>query len=739
MISRNVRNKKILSVLALTLFIAIIALLIQTSLSGLQRFVIGPLRAIALGSLGALLLLVLDMRANDADRTFLTDWVFILTGGILLGITTAVSHFQPQAAHAGWLQWGWFPAILLILTGAGLRLREKISFGSRELSRQLLLILTLVFIFLSLLPVLSSGFYWDDAILSARIPSLKISGGSIWQYTMDEIIQYSQRGRINPFATFQFLVFYLFPDARVYKLLLVVLTILDAFLFYKLIGRLFKGNPWLGFPVLLLLPLCFQLRIYHDPLMGYYGLMQMMLAELIGSLILFDRYLESGKKRQLAGSLLLYLVGLMSYEMFYPFILLILLFAWNAKKKIGEALKASLPHLIAVLGLLGVSFGFRWSYAATGQMTYQGTNFSLDVGRILTTWFHQTLAAFPLNYQLAGNDGVILKELIPAGEIFSQTPGQFFMNIHWSDILLICLFLVIVRTLAAHIHLPKIGLFHWLFGLGLLLLSGLVIALSEKYQEQILAGLGYLPVYFGYFSAAWLIFCLAVLLYKIFRRHIRKEVLVSIGLSAFTLVFLLNQQSNRRVVTLMNQTFLYPRNAGEAALQSGILQQLDPEKDVLITNHAGNLWESGWKDDPLRSDFVALNSGTLIRTFSPAEIWESAAENGQTDDVLAFSDTYVLEYDAQQTSGFAKLGHLVESGLADDGVLDNPIVNDLYFFVTGDCRDSGIITWTTWDGGGHSLPVRDTWLQKKTASGCLYKLDDARTILFDSIGLTRYQ
>ena len=62
-----------------------------------------------------------------------------------------------------------------------------------------------------------------------------------------------------------------------------------------------------------MLPLCIQFRIYHDPMTGYYGLMQMMFAELMISLIWLLKYLDGGK-RYLAGSLVFYLIGLMSYE-----------------------------------------------------------------------------------------------------------------------------------------------------------------------------------------------------------------------------------------------------------------------------------------------------------------------------------------------------------------------------------------------------------------------------------------
>ena len=533
MIPTKARKRTLLAAIACLIVLAIGFLLVQTSLSNAQRLIIGPFRGAVLLVLTLLLLFVLDLRFSGSLGRIWRDWALAAAATLWLLVTLlwAEPRMQQISLAAKLVQFNFLPLILL-LTGLISRVRKMVHIqpcAEKELSARTLLILTLLFIFISLIPVLRSGFYWDDSIFSAQIPALKTSGGSIWQQTWDEMFKYAQRGRINPFATFQFIIFYLFPDPRAYKLLLLLLILINALLFNKFSERFFSGSKLSGVLILVLLPLCFQLRIYHDPITGYYGLMQMMFAELMGSLILFDLYLEKRRKKHLVGSLILFTIGLMSYEMFYPFILLIVLLAWRSCKSLKKLFLQVLPYGIIEAVLLAVSFGLRQSYAAAGEVLYEGTNFSLNFGKILSTWVNQMAAAFPLNYRLAGNDAVLLGKLVPAGEIFNLNLSSLIHDIQWIDLLSLCLIMFLFIAQKKSGQLPKITGFHWIFSFTLLGLSALVIAVSEKYQNQIIAGLGYLPVYFGYFAAAMLLFLTGASLFQKIKTPAPKEDLYSCG------------------------------------------------------------------------------------------------------------------------------------------------------------------------------------------------------------------
>ncbi len=107
-------------------------------------------------------------------------------------------------------------------------------------------------------------------------------------------------------------------------------------------------------------------------MLGYYGLMQLMFAELMISLICFNRYLENRKKKYLILSIVFFTIGLMSYEMFYHLILLYFLLAWNSQKKWRRVLSFCIPFILIEGILLSVSFGFRFYSANMGFDTTLG-------------------------------------------------------------------------------------------------------------------------------------------------------------------------------------------------------------------------------------------------------------------------------------------------------------------------------------------------------------------------------
>lgn len=721
--------------------ILILALIIQTSLENPHHFIIGPYKAFALSFLLSVFFLSLDFCFYQRSRSILYAWFFIFAGLILIGIFSISQYLIPGSNRLiGLGRWSFF-AVIICLFGIGLRVNHFFPFRKSNIicsNQSVLIVLSILFLFLSFLPVLSSGFYWDDAFFATTIPVRRISGVSIWQDIKDEIISYSLRGRINPFATFQFLIFYLFPDVHAYKTILLILTLIDGCLFYKFNSELFK-NQIVALAILLLLPLCIQLRIYHDPMLGYYGLMQMMFAELMVSLICFNRYLENRKKKYLVISIIFFTIGLMSYEMFFPLILLYFLMAWHSQKKWQQTLSLCAPFLLIEIILLAASFLLRYFSVKSGIEIYSGTTFSLNFGKILTTWRNQIMAAFPLNYWIAGDNAPLLDRLILSEEIFSQSFGAFLSKISWSDILTLLLSLFLCVEISKCIKLPNVSGFHWAFGLILLVASGFVISLSQKYQGQVIFGLGYLPVFFGYFAAAFLIFCLIVTLYHRLRKYASPDTLLIFGLSIYSVVFLLNQQTNRISVENMNKTFLYPRQTGESALHSGILNVINPREEVLVENNPFNLWEQEWSGVSLRDDFVLLHSGISMRVMGIEELKNQLWNPDKKEENFQVLDTWVLEYNGDSITGFAKLGKLIETGFDESGLLGNPVANNIRFFIRKGEKEPQIITWITWDGLGHYAKISDQRLIKKTSEGNLYQLADSHAILFDSIGLSEYQ
>ncbi len=737
----TVKLKSALMMLAILSILAIGWIFLKGDLVNPMNPPIGPIRQGALILLIAVACAAFDFARSGDSSWKRIAWLLVLVGCLIHALSIIIVGSSPDTLVAqGLLRWN-FIAWIILFTGAFLRSRSIIRLENKpfwdKIHEHRLILLGFVLLIFAL-PVLKSGFYWDDASFSSQIPAMKFDGISVWKRTVDEMLLYAGRGRINPFATFQFLTFYFLQTEVAYKAFLILLSAFDCVLFYQFIRR-FWGRDLPGAVMLLMLPLCIQFRIYHDPMTGYYGLMQMMFAELMISLIWLLKYLDGGKKRYLAGSLVFYLIGLMSYEMFYPMILLVLLVIYERRKSLAATIRSAAPYLLAEGLLMGLTFLLRRQYAQNVQpcMIYQGTVFAMNPGKILMTWFNQISAAFPFTYRLADNDATIHHRLIQARDIFPLPPLQFLQGIRWEDLLAVTAALLLLISWFKRMRAAdQPRKYHWLFGAVLLAASGLVIALSEKYQFQITFGIGYLPIWFSYFGVAYLLgatFCWLT-------AKTNKRAGMVLLLAVFTVIFLFNQQTNRRVLSLINESLLYPRKTGEAALKAGILAQSGDEQSLVISNNENELWEGGWSGKADKGVFFSLYSDRKVNTLTNTELASLVNVDGQIhfDEI---SQSFVLiAYDADQQHGLAKAANPVfAEGVSTSGTLLNAVVKNGYVFVSGTVSPDAALTWTRWDGSGQTLAIKDAWLIERTEKGSLYKLDDPHALYFDSIGLTEFR
>lgn len=733
------RTANLLTAAAVLFGAALIALLLLSLTTFPLSSAIGPFRQGVMIALVYALLMTLDYRWYGFTRNYAVSWALMVLGGSYFVILAALSFRFPNRLILNQIGGYSFLALIALLTGLLLRL-NALSGGKFSaaigLSERFANFLTFAFILISLIPVLDSGFYWDDAFFSVQLPVLRMEGASILTRTWDEIALYVLRGRINPFATFQFIFFYFLTDARVYKTFLILLTVLSCVSFWLLAKKLY-GTARLTKLILLALPLCFQLRIYHDPLVSYYGLMQMLAIEFCWALSLFLTYLREGRKGALIGSAALFMIGLLTYEMFYPLLAVLILAAWHERKSFRGALKASAVHIAAALLLLGLTVALRLA-AADSAPAYSGTALSLDLMKFFSAWLGQMSAAFPFSYRLSAPESAILNRLVLPREIFKTTFSTFIAGIEWVDIIALIILFVVLSDLRRFIDAKKIKPFHLIFGFALLGASSLVIALSAKYQEEICAGVGYLPVFFGYFAAAWLIFIAVVWLYPTLKTRLGQTAPFLLVYSVFAILFCMNQQSNRAVVRVLNEEFLFPRKAAESALQAGILDPIS-DNDLLISNQGQVLWETGWNGEVDVSDFYSLYGGNAV-TALDAKTYLAAgnAEKLLSDET---ANAYVIEYAGNGESGFVKFGKLLEweDAQSPGARLANPVVNSVYVFVCGFDPNADAISYVGWNGMGHTLPIREAWLMRTTGCGRLYKIDDPKSILFDTIGLTSFR
>ena len=264
----------------------------------------------------------------------------------------------------------------------------------------------------------------------------------------------------------------------------------------------------------------------------------------------------------------------------------------------------------------------------------------------------------------------------------------------------------------------------------------ITVAISERYQGQLMPGLGYLPVYIQYYGIAVLILCLVLAV----RPSVGKQALC---LSAFSVILLLDLQNNRAVTEIMNRSFYEPRNAGEAALHGGILDFL-PEDAVLVSvNDRRFLWESDWNNRGLYPQFYGNNARHLPGTVGDTGLLENDIEAARSAGMVPDEDgflkiepenVWLIAYNGSADRGFAKLGKV--KGAEIDPVsleLRSAETDQVLYFISGISPDHDSVQYVTADGKFRQIAVQEQLRVRQSTSGLLYRLPETERILFDAL------
>ena len=695
--------------------------------------VIGPYKKAGFILLGLALLLTSGFFLRPpTKRTVAAALLFSL--GVLWFSARMILVYRAADSAALNLLDRWMP-LGLVLLGGGFALWLGAFFPKLltclPKGRNVRLALALLLALIVLQPLLTGGFNWDDAFFSVKAQVMRLRGESVFARVWDEITEYVKLGRLNPFATFHYPVFYFIPNAFVYKIFLLLLTLADCCLFYRFLYE-WQNDERLALGGIAAVCLCFGLRLYHDPLNSYYGLMQVLFAELILALFFFVKFLRSGRIAPRLLGLLFFVIGLMSYEMFFPLTALFLLLAWTERKHFGQALKACLPQILAAVFLFALSMYLRVRNI-TAETAYAGTTFGFDLPTILRTFANQVTAAFPLSYRLAYYDAGLFGVLIPWGTLFNTSFSEFLRGIAWQDLLAVCALTAVLRGGSA--EKPRFSRMTLYFGLLLWLLPGLVISLSAKYQNELVPGLAYIPVYFSFFGAALILYELAAGLIRLTNGG---AVMRGFITAAACVCLLIGLQDNRGIASDLSAIFAYPRQAGEYALQAGILDSEPADGELILSNRGFSLWEHGWQLEPYQSDFYSLNARREVNAMSVADYVKQRREVSEVT-WIAPRNTNLVDYDGNAAGGFAKYGRVRQAVLDfDNECFATVLVTDLRIFVSGENLSGRQLVYRTKSGGMKIIPLCEARLLHETAHGALYKIEEPEPLDFDSVGILAY-
>lgn len=525
-------------------------------------------------------------------------------------------------------------------------------FWRTNINKKTTIILTLVtiaLVFMALSPVLTSGYMADDAINSLSAGVIMDSNKSILELTTDSITDWFKAGRFFPFSVYGYVLFSLVQSLFIYKLSILVLIIVNIAIFGYFV-KLITRSQSLSLLSMAILPALFQLRSYHDPILAFAGVQQIMFLYTFGSLIFLIHYLNTSKKYYLALSIILYLVSVFTYEISYAFFILhfLVVYFYKGKKEWRYAVTAVAPFGLLSIIAISISFGIRFYYKVPLSGGAHGAYVpNFDVAVYFDTLLKQTFAALPLTYYFFNPNKIFTESTSIFGE-------QLFLGLFiFASFMMLFFFLFRNITKESIASNSKIGTGK-LFALGVfvLILPGVLMSLSPKYQQELSWGLGYLPVYFSYFGIALLLIMIIYLLFsKMLKKRIINILLSLLIASGLALVVLMNFNNNKAVVALSNKYWLYPRNIIENAISNGLFKKVGSGSELLIDGKYS--WDL--------SAFYRMHTSKRYEFVGPVETYLSL---NQANSFLNKKGLLVYEFEKKENIAFISYKSDADQGYA---------------------------------------------------------------------------
>lgn len=513
----------------------------------------------------------------------------------------------------------------------GTSISQSKAFIMQFLIKHKMVFLMAGFYILCIYPVFTSWYYGDDLVSSDILLYMKSENRNLLQYIANQMQYYVVNlGRFYPLHVIhRFLTFYLLDQITAYRIFVFLLNFLAIFSFASM-AKAYSGSKRLFYAIMLLYPGIFLFFTrYDDAITSYYMFIQMLVIYLSLSLTWLKIYITEKKKVFLILSVLLYLFSLLTYESSYLLVLIyplaffylqsapptfkmihpdtitvlqldrmnettkpeslaaasiekspptisqrkICTFAARAVK----AVKDSLPYWIT-------AFLCFWAYGCFSMNAvaeYQGIQFSLDPGKIALTFLKQVIAAFPIvphAWIIFDMNGKIIFDLRQV--VSNVTIMDIFSTIVFISF---CIILLRPKNEDSTNHLNK-GFLIWL-SLLLIIAPSLIIAVSSKYQQTLIWGLGYLTIYMTRFGILLIGYFLYERLISRRKKGFFRGFLQTFVIICLATIFLFCQQGNRETIAIKNQSTNL-RHIAEKSVEAGLLEGIPDQSIILL----GNMW-----------------------------------------------------------------------------------------------------------------------------------------------------
>jgi hypothetical protein len=526
-------------------------------------------------------------------------------------------------------------------------------------------------IILMLLPLMNSGFFGDDAANSFIKGTLQYTNHSVSQAILGEYKYWLSMGRLFIIAPlYGYSLFALVNNLTLYKSLIILSVIINIILFGYFIRIITKSTP-LSLLSMLIMPMFFQFRNFHDPIMSFAMIQQNLFSFIMLSLISLLIYIKNNKNIYLIFSLGMYLLSMLTYEVALPFFLLhfLIIYAYSPNSRIILKLRLFLPFFLLSLTCILIPILIRIYLGipiiGSGEYNTFSSGYvpSNNIMAFLITFAKQTIAAFPLSYQIP-------KFLSVPPYSFNDTIRLINRESAIIAIIYLLSCLIILKEVlrdSVEKKISTLDMQHLLImGLLILILPSILVALSPRYQKEVYWSVGYLPVYISYFGVAIITICIISFIFNKmsqFNKRIGLGLLILIAI-IISITGALTYANNEVVIETLNHGWLYPRLIIEDAQKDGLFK-IVPNGSILLVDSRNPWWEQpGFylMHSGVRLGYVGSNgahSGDYVSDNLPRTAFIGNSSSRSSYHFSEMDNVFYLRYEANaRNDGYAVLGRI---------------------------------------------------------------------------------
>ena len=290
-----------------------------------------------------------------------------------------------------------------------------------KIEKSILFISIIFIITYYFIPLLKSGFIGDDSYNAQIKGRLFYENINIFNFYFRETLAwYWNNGRFFPLSLSMYFIFYLINEPIIVKSFYFTLIIINLIYFFKIINY-FTNSKKIGLLFCVLVATSIQLRLWHDPVLSFHGLMQTLLLFFLISIYYFLKNEKKINNNYHKISLFFYFLSLLTYEISYCFIGLYFFLDYFKTNSFKQSIINIKHYIYIFLIILLIVLTAKIKIFITQEPSYPLIESSFNFFNILKALFVQFFSSLNLSYT-AGHVHVYgysyLKENIIVYDIF---------------------------------------------------------------------------------------------------------------------------------------------------------------------------------------------------------------------------------------------------------------------------------------------------------------------------------